>query len=126
MANDKLKLQKIQKSLPMPGYFWILQQLLHPVLFSPILSSYNYSPLSRRLGNHRKMARLTLGKLLLVAFQKLRLLSLPVYPQELHGDRPKDFPAKYPNALAKLLVPQLRKLEEYSTVRKNVAAYYRD
>ncbi len=107
MANGKLK--QYQETLLYPSYFWIFQQLFHPVAFSLILMSYNF----------------LIGKIFLVIFQKLRLLSFPVYPEEKKGKQPSDFPAKFPHALAILLIRQLKKLERYNENRKQVADFYR-
>jgi dTDP-4-amino-4,6-dideoxygalactose transaminase len=62
--------------------------------------------------------------LLLVLFQKLRLLSFPVFAEEKHAKQPHMFPERYPNALAGLLLNQLPKLERYNTTRRNIASYY--
>ncbi len=97
-----------QESLPVPHGFWILQQLVHPVAFSLILATYT----------------LGFGKALLVALQKLKLLSFPVYPEEKQGKQPQDFPARYPNALAVLLLHQLKKLEAYNQQRQSITKYY--
>ncbi len=108
MENGKL--EQYQKSLSYPSYFWIFQQLFHPIAFSIILASYN----------------ILIGKILLLILQKLRLLSFPVYPEEKKGKQPSDFPAKFPHALAILLINQLKKLERYNENRKQVADFYRD
>lgn len=102
------KLKTIQEELPMPGKFWIFQQLLHPIAFSIILASYN----------------IWIGKIMLVILQKFRLLSLPVFHEERRGERPKIFPAKFPNALATLLIYQLAKIETYNKNRQKTAAWY--
>lgn len=102
------KLENYQKKIPMPGNFWIFGQLMHPIAFSIILTLYD----------------VIIGKVLLVLLQKLRLLSLPVYKEEKVGGKPNDFPAKYPNALAKLLIHQLAKLDTYNRTRKHTASYY--
>ncbi len=113
IINEKLKikngkLKDFQEILSYPNYFWIFQQLLHPVAFSIILPLYN----------------LFIGKLLLFILQKLRLLSFPVYKEEKLGNKPDIFPAKYPNALANLLLAQLRKLVKYNESRRKIAQYY--
>lgn len=92
----------------MPNYFWIFQQLVHPIAFSVVLASYN----------------LWIGKLLLYVLQRLHLLSFPVYPEEKQGVRPNDFPAKFPNALAALLMKQLTKLGRYNQTRRSIVQYY--
>lgn len=98
-----------ERQLPYPSLFWIGQQLFHPIAFSVILPFY----------------RIGLGKVFLVLLQKFRLLSFPVYAEEKRGRRPNDFPKRYPNGLALLLVSQLEKLERYNTNRKLVAGFYR-
>ncbi len=111
-SNFKTQISKLKQyhdKLSYPSYFWIFQQLFHPVAFSVILTSYN----------------IFIGKILLVIFQKLRLLSFPVYPEEKKGKQPSDFPAKFPHALAVLLMHQLEKLERYNENRKEIASYYR-
>ena len=105
---QNLKLRKFQETLKYPNYFWIFQQLLHPIIFSVILPLYHIS----------------VGKILLFFLQKLGLLSKPVYPEEYCGQQPRIFPTKYPNALAFLLLNQLKKLDKYNSCRKKNSAYY--
>lgn len=102
------KLRQYEEKLSMPGNFWIFQQLLHPIAFSIILLLYD----------------VVIGKILLFAAQKLNLLSFPVYKEEKVGGKPNDFPAKYPNALAALLVNQLNKLGRYTEQRKEASKVY--
>jgi dTDP-4-amino-4,6-dideoxygalactose transaminase len=103
-----LKLKQLYKGLPYPSFFWIFQQLLHPVIFAFILPLYT----------------LGIGKVILVVSQRLRLLSFPVYKEEKKSRKPDDFPARYPNALASLLVKQLAKLPKFTAIRKGRSAYY--
>lgn len=116
MVNKKIThtkaaaaLRAYQQNLPTPRAFWIFQQLLHPVAFLLILGTYTAG----------------FGKVLLVVLQKLRLLSFPVYPEEKQGKRPQDFPARFPNALAILLLNQLKKLNAYNSQRRTIALYFR-
>jgi len=112
LSRDKELTQKIhafQKQKPMPSFFWIFQQLLHPIAFTVILPLYD---------------RASLGKVLLVLLQKLKLLSVPVESEEKRG---KFDPAKikrYPNALASLAINQLKKIESYNHKRKIIANMY--
>jgi len=101
-------LKLYQKRLEYPSMFWIFQQLFHPVAFSVIMPLYE----------------LGLGKILLVLLQKLHLLSFPVYPEEKQGGQPSVFPAKYPNALAILLLKQLKKLDRFTTQRREICRMY--
>lgn len=103
-----VNMKEFYEDLEYPSSFWILQQVLHPLFFSIILPFYN----------------LLLGKILLWGLLKLRLLSKPVYKEELVGKKPKNFPQLFPNALAQLLLLQLSKLEKYNNFRKNIADLY--
>jgi perosamine synthetase len=110
-ANRKsqtVNLKKQHDELKYPSYFWILQQLLHPIAFSIILPLYTIG----------------IGKLLLYFLQKIRLLSYPVYTVEKKGLQPDDFPARYPNALAQLLCNQLKKLDALNAHRITIAQEY--
>lgn len=93
-------LKHYQKSLEYPSYFWIFQQLMHPVAFALILPTY----------------RIFLGKIILVTLQKLHLLS---FPNDIDP-----IPKRYPNALATLLLNQLKKLDRYSRQREQVVRFY--
>ncbi len=108
IRDQKSKMEKIEKELKYPNYFWILQQLFHPIAFSIILPLYN----------------LFIGKLILYLLLKTHLLSKPVYDEEKRGIRPIIFPRKYPNALAALLVNQLKKLEQMNNRRREIADFY--
>ncbi|MFZ5845539.1 MAG: DegT/DnrJ/EryC1/StrS family aminotransferase [Patescibacteria group bacterium] len=118
------KLRALQEGLSYPSFFWIFQQLLHPLAFSLILMSYNWPPLWRRFNNHRQTVDITIGKSFLVILQKLHLLSVPVYPEEKIGGQPRIFPAKFPNALASVLLNQLAKLNRFNQKRRVISQYY--
>jgi len=95
---DNSKLKKYHKTLEYPSYFWIFQQLFHPVAFAIILPLY----------------RSGIGKVILVLFQRLHLLSFPQISEV----------KKYPNALALLLAKQLKKLDRYTKQRKEISNLY--
>jgi perosamine synthetase len=102
------RMKHIYKGLPYPSFFWIAQQLFHPVIFSIVLPFY----------------RIGAGKVLLVACQRLRLLSFPVYAEEKKSRKPDDFPSRLPNVLSVLLFHQLSKLAKYTAIRIARARYY--
>lgn len=107
---NRMKIKDFQKRLLHPSYFWIFQQLLHPLAFAIILPLYNFF----------------IGKLILYILLKLNLLSKPIYKEEYSGKRPGNFPQKYPPALEELLLNQLNKLEYLNAKRKKTASYYFD
>lgn len=104
------KLLDFQQKIPYPSYFWIFQQLLHPVVFVPVLVFYNF---------------FDLGKLILVGFQKLKLLSFPVTIDEAKTKQPPEFPTRLPNALATLALSQFKKLNQYNQKREKISEWYR-
>jgi perosamine synthetase len=104
------KIRQVQGELRMPGYFWIFQQLLHPVLMNYIiLPLYNV---------------LDLGKIFLVLSQWLGILSRAVNWKEKRGEKPDYFPEKMPNALAILALHQFKKLERFNNRREDLATFY--
>jgi dTDP-4-amino-4,6-dideoxygalactose transaminase len=103
------KVKAFHDMLPYPSFMWIVQQLFHPVFFSIAIPLY----------------RLYLGKGLIALLRALQFISLPVYPEEKHGGKPEEFPKRYPNALAQLVVHQLSKLSAYSDMRQRSTSYYR-
>lgn len=103
------KIRKLQKTISSPSFFWVIQQLLHPVLFSIILPTYNF---------------LNVGKAVLWLAQKLHLLSFPVSAIEKKGEKPTFYPKKMPNALAKLAIVQLERLEKFNNKRRAIARIY--
>ncbi len=110
--NDALgaELKKLQKLYGMPSFFWIKQQLLHPVfLHYIILPLYNF---------------FDLGKLFLVVSQWLHILSKAVSWKEKRGLRPDYFPRALPNALALLALNQFKKLETFNANRQRIAQIY--
>ncbi|KKR02943.1 MAG: DegT/DnrJ/EryC1/StrS aminotransferase [Microgenomates group bacterium GW2011_GWC1_39_12] len=102
------RLEIIEHALPNPSFFWIFQQLCHPVTMSVILPFYKSG----------------IGKILLVLLQKLHFLSFPVSKSEVSGIQPKHYCMRYPNALAYLLTRQLQKLDRYTKVRQSISEYY--
>jgi len=87
---------------------WLISQILHPLAFFFILPLYN----------------LYLGKLLLHLLIKFRILTKPVDQVELSGRKPKGFPARFPNALARLALLQLKKLKQMNKRRLEISSIY--
>ncbi|MFH1401945.1 MAG: aminotransferase class I/II-fold pyridoxal phosphate-dependent enzyme [Parcubacteria group bacterium] len=109
--DDQLakKIKEYQERIDFPSYFWIKQQLLHPVLMNwLVLPTYSI-----------------FGKYLLVLFQWLHILSKAVHWKEKRGRKPGYFPKRMPNALAALALNQFKKLERFNNHRKEIAYFYR-
>lgn len=107
--NKAHQLQMMQNARRLPPQLWVVQQLLHPILFSLVLPSYFV---------------LGIGKVLLVAFQKLGLLSWAVSYEERQGGKPGHIEYAYSPALAMLLLEQLKKLDDITERRRSISARY--
>lgn len=108
--DDELagNLKKYQTEIKYPSYFWVKQQLLHPLLMDwLILPSYS-----------------VFGKYLLFFLQSIRILSKAVHWKEKIGKKPSYFPCRLPNALALLALNQFKKIEKFSLHRKELADFY--
>jgi dTDP-4-amino-4,6-dideoxygalactose transaminase len=110
-TNDLLlakRIRQVQDNLDYPSYFWIFQQLLHPILMNYIiLPTYMF-----------------FGKYLLVVFQKLMIMSKAVHWREKKGQKPAYFPAKLPNSLAEIALHQLLKIDRFNKHRQEIADFY--
>jgi len=104
------KIKEYQEKIEYPSYFWIKQQLLHPIFLNwLILPTYKI-----------------FGKYLLVFLQFLQVLPKAVHWKEKIGEKPNYFPKKMPNVLAVLTLNQLKKLEKFNAHRKEIAEFYRE
>lgn len=113
-SNEKMRenLKRFQEKLGYPSNFWIFQQLLHPVLMNwKVMPSYAIHPL--------------LGRMVLGALHKLSVLSKGVYKLEKKGEIPRQFPKRFPNALAILALNQFRKLDRFNVHRRETADFYK-
>ena len=113
ITNDDLigkKLEELQKDFKYPSYFWIFQQILHPILLNfLILPIYNF---------------LDLGKIFLILSQWFHILSKAVHYKEKRGLRPDYFPKVLPNALAIMALNQFHKLKKFNEHRKIISDFY--
>jgi hypothetical protein len=69
---------------------------------------------------------LEVGKVFLVIFQRLRLLSVPINDEEKSGGCPWPAPRGMANALARLVLKQLERFEEFARHRQKLARVYEE
>lgn len=113
ITNDEKVAQKLKEfweKIDQPSSFWILQQILYPILVEIIIK-----PLYNFFG---------IGKGLLFICQKLKILSKAVTKKEKKGENPNYFPKKMPFALAILAKNQFKKLEKFNKHREKIAKIY--
>jgi len=108
------KIKEIYEKIPYPGYFWIIRQLMHPLIFSLVLPTYFLF----------RIGKFSFGKGIIFALAKTRLLDFPVKTDEKKGLPIDDYPKKMPNALAILALNQFLKLSKFNKRRKEIAQYY--
>jgi len=87
---------------------YILQNLAHPLIFSLAKPLYGIG----------------LGKALIVLAQKLRLLNKEITPQEKRAVKPAEFNGRLANAMAKIALLQMAKLDDFNRQRRWAAEYY--
>jgi dTDP-4-amino-4,6-dideoxygalactose transaminase len=104
------RIEKFWEKLETPSYFWILQQILYPILIELIIK-----PLFDFFG---------IGRRLLFLFQKMKILSKAVSKKEKEGEKPEHFPQKMPFALSLLAQNQFKKLERFNQHREKIAEIY--
>lgn len=112
IMNNKslaIEMRSRQEKLNSPSFFWTLQQVFHPIAFAIILPLYNV---------------FSVGKILIIFFQKLHLLSFPITRIEKKGKQDSQFVKKFPNALAGLAFFQLQKIEKYNKKRAEFGMLY--
>lgn len=112
ITNDKNLAKKVTNAytkLSFPSLLWTAQQLFHPIIFSLVLSLYDF---------------FSLGKMLVVLFQKLHMLSFPVSTNEKKGIYKKSDVQRLPGALASLASLQLTRIDAFNTKREEIASFY--
>ncbi len=102
-------ISQLQEKQGYPSFFWVAQQLFHPIAFFFILPLYNF---------------FSLGKIFLFVLQKLSLLSFPVLLQEKQGKTLPVFAKKLPNSLAFLALFQLQRIDIFNNTRKTITEFY--
>jgi len=110
--NDDMaqRIKNFKEKLDYPSNFWIFQQLIHPILINKLILKLYRFP--------------TFGKIVLVFFQRIKILSKAVHKKEKKGETPSCFPKKMPNALAILALNQMEKLELFNFHRKEIVQFY--
>lgn len=103
-------LQRIHAASPNPGRGWVVQQLVHPIVIAVGKATYGIG----------------VGKIIIEAAKRLRLISKAVYPAEKRGERPWFTGKRLANALAILAAHQFGKLDRFNAHRRKIAGIYAD
>lgn len=104
------KIRDFREKSNFPSNFWIFQQLLHPLLINfLVLPLYGF---------------FEIGRLILLFFQKTKVLSKAVSNREKKGKKPSYFPQRLPAALSLLVLNQFKKLEKFISHQREIAHFY--
>lgn len=102
-------LRRYQEQLPQLSRKQVFQHLMHLVLF----------PFGKRIYSFG-------GKALLHIAKQLNITNKIIESPEKRGERLSYLPAKFPNALAELLLHQIPHIDAQNAHRKHIAALYRE
>ncbi len=111
VTNDKItysKLKKYHNELNETGTKKIIQHLLKYPIFS--ISKIFYS--------------IKIGKVILAISKKISITSVIISSQEKQGIKDKHYPTKFPNALASILLNQIKNIEKIQKNRNQNAKLY--
>jgi dTDP-4-amino-4,6-dideoxygalactose transaminase len=104
------RLAKIQEELPESTRTKTLQFLANILIFMLFKPLYQYG----------------VGKWSLAIFKKLNITGRIIYEKEKKGEQVSFYPSKLPNALAEILLDQLKDLEQTNKHRKEISKLYQD
>ncbi len=103
------KLMQYTKELPEPNTGKIVQHLLQIPVFVIGRALYN----------------IKVGKWILYLTKKLNVVNKIIYSQEKLGRQVHFYPAKLANALACILISQIKNIDKWNQHRRSIASYYR-
>ena len=108
--NDSIgnRIREFQSRLPLSRKIKVIQNLLHYPVFSIGKPLYN----------------LGIGKLILMIAKTSHIMSKIIYNPEKHGKQVLFYPSLLPNALAKILLNQIKSLEKVNKHRQEIAKTY--
>ena len=101
-------INRIWKASFFPNFIFTAKNLRHTVLFAIVKKLYYF---------------FSLGKVLLVVAQKIRLIPLVLNEHEKQGRQGGTY--RYPNVLAGLTLRQLKKLDRFNNHRQDLAEFYK-
>lgn len=105
------KIKEIRDQMPYPKRSLIIRQLLHPIITFKALKLYYF---------------FSIGKAIMYLSGKFGIITKAYTKKEKTSQRPKNFPAKMPNALAKIALHQMKLLNKFNNHRIGVAELYKE
>jgi len=112
-SNNKLgeKIKKFRDQMPYPKKFLIVRQLFQPIITYKSLKLYYF---------------FNLGKIIMYLAVKFKVINKAYSQEEKKNKRPKNFPAKMPNALAGIALHQMKLINKFNKHRIYIAKLYQE
>ncbi len=110
-ANQEFgkKIKEFRDEMPYPEKSLIIKQLLQPIVTFKALHLYYF---------------FNLGKIMMFVVSRLGIITKAYTKEEKKGERPKNFPAKMPNALAEIALHQMKLIDKFNNHRIEIANLY--
>jgi dTDP-4-amino-4,6-dideoxygalactose transaminase len=105
------KIKEFRDQMSYPRKVLIARQLLHPIITFKALKLYHF---------------LGIGKILMFLARNSQILTRAYTRKEKRGERPENFPAKMPNALAEIALHQMKLIDKYNNHRIKIARIYKE
>ena len=105
------KIKEIKDQMSYPKRSLIIRQLLHPIITFKALKLYYF---------------FNIGKIIMYLSSKFGIITKAYTKEEKMNQRPENFPAKMPNALAKIALHQMKLINKFNNHRIGVAELYKE
>lgn len=111
--NSKLgeKIKEFKNQMPYPKKSLIIKQLLQPIVTYKALKLYYF---------------FNSGKIIMYLSTKFKIITKAYSKEERKNERPENFPAKMPSALAKIALHQIKLIGKFNKHRIKIAKLYQE
>lgn len=103
------RIKEFRNQMPYPEKSLAARQLLHPIITYKAFHLYYF---------------LNIGKIIMYIASKLGIITKAYTREEKKGEKPKNFPAQMPNALAKMALNQMEFIDKFNKHRIDIAKLY--
>ena len=112
-ANQELgkKIKEFRDQMPYPKKSLIARQLLHPIITFKALKLYYF---------------FNIGKIIMYLSSKFGIITKAYSKEEKRNQKSENFPAKMPNALARIALHQMKLIEKFNNHRIEIANLYKE
>ncbi|MCK4525529.1 MAG: DegT/DnrJ/EryC1/StrS family aminotransferase, partial [Candidatus Andersenbacteria bacterium] len=112
-ADNELgrKIKEFRDQMPYPKKSLIVRQLLHPTITFKALKLYYF---------------FNIGKIIMYLSSKFEIITKAYSKEEKINQKPDNFPAKMPNALAGIALHQMKLINKFNSHRIKIANLYKE